>query len=112
MPFEGDNPLAIMNERLLNNPKPPREVDPSITPELQEIIYRALERDPVNRYPTAREFVHDLEHQDEVGVADRAEMHDWKVRKTGIGKKILMYIGLALIPVVIFSLLLWVARKA
>jgi serine/threonine-protein kinase len=112
MPFEGDNPLAIMNERLLNNQKPPREVDPSITPELQEIIYRALERDPVNRYPTAREFVHDLEHQDEVGVADRAEMHDWKVRKTGIGKKILMYIGLALIPVVIFSLLLWVARKA
>jgi serine/threonine protein kinase len=111
MPFEGPNQFAIMNERLLNNPIPPREVDPSITPELQEIIYRALEREPANRYPSAREFIHDLEHQNEVGVADRAELRDWKIRKTGIGKKILMYAGLILIPIVIFSLLLWVARK-
>lgn len=112
MPFEGPNQLAIMNERLLNNPIPPREVDPSITPELQEIIYRAMERDPAKRYPTAREFIHDLEHQNEVGVADREELRDWKVRKTGTGKKILTYLGLILIPVVVFSLLLWVAKKA
>jgi serine/threonine-protein kinase len=112
MPFEGSNTLAIMNERLLNNPIPPREVDPSITPQLQEIIYRALEREPSNRYPTAREFIHDLEHQDEVGVADREELRNWKVRKTGIGKKILTYIGLLLIPIVIFGVLLWVARHA
>ena len=38
-----------MNDRLLNNPIPPREIDPAITPQLQEIIYRALERDPANR---------------------------------------------------------------
>jgi serine/threonine protein kinase len=112
MPFEGPSALAIMNERLLNNPIPPREADPSITPELQEIIYRALERDPANRYPTAREFIHDLEHQNEVGVADREEMHNWKVRKTGVGKRILTYVGLALIPIVVFSLLLWFARKS
>jgi serine/threonine protein kinase len=112
MPFEGPSPLAIMNERLLNNPIPPREVDPSITPELQEIIYRALERDPAKRYPTAREFIHDLEHQNEVGVADREEMRDWKVRKTGLLRKILTYVGLVMIPVVIFGLLLWFARKA
>jgi len=111
MPFEGSNPLAIMNERLLNNPIPPREIDPSITPELQEIIYRALEREPANRYPTAREFIHDLEHQNEVGVADREEMRNWKVRKTGLARKILMYFGLIMIPVVIFSLLIWFARK-
>ncbi len=112
MPFVGQNPLAIMNERLLNNPIPPREADPSITPELQEIIYRALEREPSNRYPTAREFIHDLEHQNEVGVADREELRDWKVRKTGLGRKILMYVGLILIPIAIFTLLLWVAKKA
>ncbi len=112
MPFEGPNQLAVMNERLLNNPIPPREVDPTITPELQEIIYRALERDPSNRYPTAREFIQDLEHQDQVGVAERAELTDWRVRKTGIGKKILGYVGLILIPIIVFSLLLWVARKA
>ena len=36
---------------------------------MQEIIYRALERDPANRYAHAREMVWDLEHQDQVGVA-------------------------------------------
>jgi serine/threonine-protein kinase len=86
-------------------------VEPTITPELQEIIYRALERDPANRYPTAREFIHDLEHQDEVGVADREEMHNWKVRKTGAARKILNFVGLIMIPVVIFGLLFWFARK-
>src|SRR5579863_7238802 len=59
-PFQGPNPFAVMNDRLLNNPVPPREIEPSISPEVQEIIYRALERDPSNRYSTAHEFSTDL----------------------------------------------------
>src|SRR5713226_3879481 len=55
-PFRGPNPFATMNERLLNNPVPPREINPEISPELQEIIYRALERDPKKRYVSAHEF--------------------------------------------------------
>ena len=69
VPFSGPNPFAIMNDRLLNNPVPPREIDPAISPQLQEIIYRALERDPKNRYANAHEFAWDLEHLDQVGVA-------------------------------------------
>ena len=72
-PFPGANPFAIMNERLLNHPIPPREVNPDISPELQEVIYRALEREPKNRYSTANEFAWDLEHLDQVGVADRPD---------------------------------------
>ena len=45
VPFSGANAFIIMNDRLLNNPVPPREIDPSIPPQLQEIIYRAIERD-------------------------------------------------------------------
>ncbi len=113
VPFTGNNPFLIMNDRLLNSPVPPREVDPSITPAMQEIIYRALERDPKNRYGAAREFAWDLEHQDQVGVSgDRPELHDWKNRKSHLPKKILTYALLALIPVAVFTLLLWVARKA
>ena len=112
VPFNGPNPFATMNERLLNNPVPPRELVPAITPELQEIIYRAIERDPKNRYAHAREFSQDLRHQDRVGVADRAELHDWRQRKSAMPRRILNYVALALIPVVIFSLLLWVAKRA
>ena len=112
VPFSGANPFLIMNDRLLNNPVPPREVDPSISPQLQEIIYRALERDPRNRYANARDFARDLEHPEQVGAADRPELRDWKVRKTPLQKQILFYVLLALIPVVIFGLLLYVARHS
>ena len=112
VPFSGENAFLIMNDRLLNNPIPPREIDPSITPELQEIIYRALERDPGKRYATAHDFARDLQHQDQVGVAARAELHNWKERRTPWGKKILFYVALALLPVVIFSLLLYLARHS
>ncbi len=66
-PFQGPNPFAVMNDRLMNNPVPPREVNPEISPEVQEVIYRALEREPQNRYSTANEFAWDLEHLDQVG---------------------------------------------
>jgi serine/threonine protein kinase len=109
-PFQGPNPFAIMNDRLMNNPIPPREVNPEISPELQEVLYRAMEREPQNRYSTANEFAWDLEHLDQVGVADRPELRDWKVRKTGLAKRILFYVAMALIPVVVFGLLLLIAK--
>ena len=111
VPFTGPNPFVIMNERLLNNPIPPREVNPEISPQLQEIIYRALERDPSKRYPNAHEFALDLEHPEKVGVADRAEMKNWKQRRSPVMRRVLFYIMLALIPVVVFGLMLLIARQ-
>ncbi len=109
-PFSGPNPFAVMNDRLLNNPVPPREIDPQISPELQEIIYRALERDPKNRYASAREFAKDLEHPEQVGVEDRPEQRDWRERRSPMGRRILFYVAMAMIPVVVFGLLLYVAK--
>jgi serine/threonine-protein kinase len=109
-PFVGANPFAIMNDRLLNNPVPPREINSAISPELQEVIYRALERDPKNRYGSAHEFAWDLEHLDQVGVSERPELHDWKQRRTPRGRQVLYYVMLALIPVVIFGILFYVAK--
>jgi serine/threonine-protein kinase len=42
-PFSGPAPMAVMNDRLLNYPTPPQVADPSISPQLQEVLYRALE---------------------------------------------------------------------
>jgi serine/threonine-protein kinase len=111
VPFSGPNPFVVMNERLLNHPLPPREANPDISPELQEIIYRALERDPKKRYASAREFALDLEHPEKVGVADRAELRDWKQKRSPVARRILFYIMLALIPVAVFALMLYVARQ-
>ncbi len=110
VPFSGPNAFVIMNDRLLNNPIPPREIDPEILPQLQEIIYRAMERNPSKRYPNAHQFIWDLEHLDQVGVAERPELRDWKVRREPMLRRVLFYVMLALIPVVIFGVLLYVAR--
>lgn len=111
VPFSGANAFIIMNDRLLNNPVPPREIDPTISPQLQEIIYRAMEREPSKRYQSAREFTRDLEHPEQVGVEEgREELTNWKVRKQPRARQILFYVALALIPVVIFGILLWVAK--
>jgi eukaryotic-like serine/threonine-protein kinase len=111
VPFTGPNPFVIMNERLINHPIPPREANPAVTPELQEIIYRALERDPKKRYQSAHEFALDLEHPEKVGVAERDELRNWKQRRSPVLRRVLFYIMLALIPVLVFGLMLYVARQ-
>jgi len=110
VPFRGPNAFAIMNSRLLNNPVPPREMDASISAELQEILYRSLERDPKNRYSSAHEFAWDLSHQDQVGVADREELKNWKHQRSPWYRKVLFYLMLAAIPIIVFGLLLYVSR--
>ena len=112
VPFEGPNAFAIMNDRLVNNPVPPREIEPSVSPQLQEIIYRALERDPKNRYTTAGEIALELGHQDQVRVEPRIALHERKQRRSPWGKRVFFSVMLVLIPVVIFAFLVYVARRA
>src|SRR5258707_9196757 len=107
MPFQNSEPY----DRLMNYPIPPREIDPAISPQLQEVIYRALEREPQNRYATAHDFAKDPQNLDTVGVADRPELRDWKKRRGPRSKKVLLYLLIALIPILIFGLLLYMARR-
>jgi len=111
VPFSGANPFAVMNDRLLNQPAPPRQLNPAITPQMQEIVYRALEREPKNRYASAREIAYDLEHQDQVGVAERPEAADWQKRQSPEQRRWLLYAGLALIPVAVFVVMFLLARR-
>ncbi len=103
-PFPGNDPFVVMNDRLVKNPLPPREFEPSITPELQEVIYRALERNPKTRYASAREFACDLLQPVRVQAAGRGCNRDQRT------KAALFFGALAAIPLVILGLLLFVAH--
>lgn len=111
LPFTGPSPLAAMNERLLNHPIPPSIADPSVTPQLQEVLYRALERDPQNRYPNAHAFLHDLVHLNQVGVEDRDELKNWQRSKARTYRKILYYGALAMIPVAVLIIMMLIASR-
>lgn len=110
LPFEGPNALAVLNDRLINDPIPPREANAQLSPQLQEIIYRAIERKPEHRYAAAREFANDLKHPESVGIADRQELRNWRTRRSAKRRMALLYAALAMIPAVIFVLLLIVAH--
>jgi serine/threonine protein kinase len=110
-PFSGPNPLAVMNERVLHDPEPARKLNREITPQLQEILYRALERDPRHRYATASEMAWDLEHQEQVGVEEGSRRTIFERRGSPGGRKMLLYAGLALTPMVLFVLMLLLARR-
>jgi len=106
-PFQGTSTY----DRLLKHPIPPREINPAISPQLQEVIYRALERDPKNRYANAHEYAVDLSHLDRVGVVDRPELRDGKKRSMPRWKKLCLFAAIALLPVAIFGLMIYVAGR-
>jgi serine/threonine-protein kinase len=109
-PFNGPNPFAVMNDRLVNDPEPPRTINPDISLEMQEIVFKALERDPDRRYACARECAADLAHPENVKFIDRSERLETKPKRFPLLRRALSYAMLAMIPVVIFSLILLVAR--
>ena len=111
VPFVGPNPLAVMNERVLNEPKSPRDLNPEVSLELEEILYRALDRDPRHRYATAHEMAWDIEHQEQVGVEPRGIRPVGRGGKVAFNKKAILYAGLALVPLLLFGLMLLMAKR-
>jgi serine/threonine-protein kinase len=110
VPFSGPNPLAVMNERLLHDPQPARNLRPEIPAEIDEVLSRALVRDPRFRYSTASEMAWDLEHQEQVGVTNVARPK-LRARFSVDKKKAMLYAALALVPILIFGLMIALAGR-
>ncbi len=61
-PFSGTNIVTTLDAVLHQKPAPPLSLNPSLPPELQNIIGRAMEKDKAKRYQTATEMRSDLQH--------------------------------------------------
>ena len=106
-PFSGPDPFLILNAKTRSDPSSPRQIASEISPALEEIVLRALERDPLNRYHDARELAWDLEHQDQVATgAGRRTSNKPATQPKG---SVFTYLLLGMIPLVILALLLYVA---
>ena len=110
-PFTGPNPLAVMNERLLNDPTPARELNPEIPHAIEEILFRAMERDPRHRYSTAADMAWELEHQELVDVEDGQRRPAQRRRLALNRRRLVVYAALALVPVLLFALMMLMARR-
>jgi len=110
-PYSGPNPLAVMNERLLHDPEPARSRRAEISPELNEILNRAMERDPRRRYQTASEMAWDLEHQEQVGVDVGERKPILRSVRRPATRRLMLYAALALVPIAIFVVMVILARR-
>ena len=55
-PFSADTPLSVAYKHVNDEPRPPSSANPSIPPEMETVVMRALAKDPDARFPTANAF--------------------------------------------------------
>jgi zinc protease len=54
--FTGDTPVAVALKQVRETPPAPRTIEPSLPPEVDEIVMRCLEKDPARRYQSVAEL--------------------------------------------------------
>ncbi len=60
LPFTGDSAVAVALQQVQSKPTPPRQIIPSLPVGLEQIILRAMMKDPEKRYQHARDMLVDL----------------------------------------------------
>jgi serine/threonine-protein kinase len=76
LPFPDENPWAALNARVTGDPVAPRKLNPDLSAQAEEIVLRALQRDPADRYPNAAAMkaeLDDAEHVRVTGLADKLQ---------------------------------------
>jgi len=110
-PFEGQNPFLLMQARITGDPEAPTNFNKDITLQLEEIILHAMEREPRNRYATAREMAEELRNSDKViltGRVDRLQApKPWQSR----WRHAKWWILLALIPIIVIAAAITIAHS-
>lgn len=112
-PYDGDNPYVIMNARLTGDPEAPRERNPQLSPQIEEIILHALERDPSRRFPSAAAMRSELNNYSQVLLTERFNRlrppQRWKSRVPSLPK----IAALAGVQTAVFLLLLcWFSHRS
>jgi hypothetical protein len=68
-PFVHEERLRVVRDHLVTPPPRPRSLAPTLSPQLEAVILRALEKDPVQRFESAERFAAALAECPEAGGA-------------------------------------------
>jgi serine/threonine protein kinase len=111
LPFSGSNVYAMLRAKTGEDPQPPSGFVPNVDPHLEEIILRAIERLPRNRYQTAVEMLEDLNNPERVHLAGRAKrLHPRSLRARRVRRVLWMVLFFSSLAA-IFVLLIWIANR-
>lgn len=59
-PFTGDSPVAVAYQHVREDPTPPSQLNPDVTPALDAVVIKAMSKNPANRYQSAHDMRADL----------------------------------------------------
>lgn len=104
VPFEGETPTSIAFKHKYEKPQNPKEINPHIPDNLNNILLKCIEKDPNKRYNSAKEVLAELEKSEKV-----------KVRKKGGDRKKIIIpslLGISILVIITFAIWFFVIRPA
>jgi TolB-like protein len=111
LPFKGERDQAVVYSILHERPRPVTDLRPDFPPALEQVVGKALEKNPDDRYQRMEELLADLKSIAEGIVPEgmRSRLRKAKLRKR---KKAILYAGLAglLIIAAVLALSLFTGR--
>ncbi len=60
LPFTGETPVSVALKQVQSNPRRPSEVNPKVSRGMEQIILKAMRKDPEERYQHAKEMLVDI----------------------------------------------------
>lgn len=61
LPFDAETPISVALQQIQAEPQKPRDINPDIPECLEQIVMRAMQKNPDRRYQTASEMLKDFE---------------------------------------------------
>jgi serine/threonine protein kinase len=108
--FNDEDITVILNSRVAGDPEPPRNLQPEISPQAEDIVLHAMDRNPAQRYQTAAAMQADLEAPERVkltGRRDRLKISTPARRRWRMIRKVAFWTLVPLAAQVLLFFLLW-----
>ncbi|HEY7160695.1 MAG TPA: tetratricopeptide repeat protein, partial [Acidobacteriota bacterium] len=101
LPLDSENTMEVLKKLLEEEPKPLRQINGNIPSDLETIVLKCLEKEPVRRYETARALSQDLQRylEGEPILARRASI------SYRIGKKARKHRALVIVSAIAFAII-------
>ncbi|HEY5372848.1 MAG TPA: serine/threonine-protein kinase [Polyangiaceae bacterium] len=114
-PFEDDDPFVVASARQIGDPRPLRGLNAAISVQAEEIVLRALRRDPSERYLSVAALKADLDDPAQVhvsGLCERlVEVTPWRKRLRLL--RFVAFVGLLPVALMVasFRVLWWYLER-
>jgi serine/threonine protein kinase len=110
VPFQNENCWVSMSNRVTGDPIAPRKLNPGLSPQTEEIILHAMQRDPTSRFQTVAAMKAQLDAPQSVpltGLCDRLRAPRWRLslRETPVIAGTLLALGFMCLQVLAFLFL-------